>query len=238
VGGWLTVLGGTYQGLLPAIAECAATLTGLLFVAMTVAGRHGPADRPIVIEQVRAASCILAFTNALAVSLFGLVPENNTGYPAVVMAVIGMLFIAAGTRSIFFSGRLARRHVPRQLGLLAVLLLAFASELAGGIALIVNPRSASAAELVGNVLVALLIIGIARAWELIGDRRAGAIGSIAILTGHDRNAPVTSSDRAPRPAETADDDDGGGGGDGEGHGTAGRFLPVAGDAHRAPDDVT
>jgi hypothetical protein len=231
--GWLTVLGGTYQELLPAIAECAATLTGLLFVAMTVAGRHGPAGRPVVIQQVRAAACILAFTNALAVSLFGLAPGNNAGYPAVVLAVIGILFIAAGARSIFFSGRLARRHVLRQLGLLALLLLAFASELAGGIALIVNPRSASASELVGNVLVALLIIGIARAWELIGDRGAGAIASIAILTGHDRDAAVTSSVRAPRPAETT----GNGDSVGDGHDTPGLFLPIAGDAHRAPDDV-
>jgi len=181
------MLGGTYQSLLSAIAECAATLTGLLFVAMTVAGRHGPADRPVVIQQVRAAACILVFTNALAVSLFGLVPGNNAGYPAVVMAVIGILFTAAGARSIF-SRPLARRHAPRQLGLLALLLLAFAAELAGGIALIVNPRSAGASGLVGNVLVALLIIGIARAWELVGDRGAGAIASIAVLTGHDHNA--------------------------------------------------
>jgi hypothetical protein len=65
------MLTGAYRDLLPAIADCAAALTGLLFVAMTVARRHSPADRPVVIEQVRAAASILAFTNALAVSLFG-----------------------------------------------------------------------------------------------------------------------------------------------------------------------
>jgi hypothetical protein len=199
------VLGGTYQNLFAAIAECAATLTGLLFVAMTVAGRHSPADRPVVIQQVRSAACILAFTNALAVSLFALVPGNNAGYPAVVLAVIGILFTAAGARSIF-SGPLARRHVPRQLGLLALLVLAFSSELAGGIALIVNPRNATAAGLVGNVLVALLIIGVARAWELVGDRGAGAIASIAILTGHDRNADEgslpTAADEVPKAHRT------------------------------------
>ena len=32
------MLTGAYRDLLPAIAGCAATLTGLLFVAMTVAG--------------------------------------------------------------------------------------------------------------------------------------------------------------------------------------------------------
>ena len=71
------MLSGTYAGLLEAVAACAATLTGLLFVAMTVTGRRSPSHRPAVVEQVRAAASIVAFTNALAVSLFGLVPGNN-----------------------------------------------------------------------------------------------------------------------------------------------------------------
>lgn len=194
-----TVLAGTYRDLFPAIAECAAALTGLLFVAMFVAARHNPADRPVVIQQVRAAASILAFTNALAVSLFGLVPGNNIGYPAIVLAVIGIFYTAAGTRSIF-SGRLPRRHVPRQIGLIALLFLMFASEFAGGIDLVLNPHSAGAAGLVSNLLVGLLIIGIARAWELVGDRATGIIASIAVLTGHDptQMAPPASS---PQPIE-------------------------------------
>lgn len=190
------MLTGAYQDLFPAIAECAAALTGLLFVAMTVAARHNPSDRPVVIQQVRAAASILAFTNALAVSLFGLVPGNNIGYPATVLAVIGILFTAAGTRSIF-SSRLPRRHVPRQLGLTALLLATFAFELAGGIILILNPHSADAAGIVSNLLVALLVIGIARTWELVGDRDTGIIASIAILTGHNPDGP--SAGRASRP---------------------------------------
>ena len=190
------MLSGAYSGLLPAVAECAATLTGLLFVAMTVADRHGPADRPAVIEQVRATASIVAFTNALAVSLFGLVPGNNIGYPASVLAVIGIFYTAAGARSIF-SSHVPRRHVLRQLQLIAILLAVFVSEFAGGIDLLVDPRSTGAGELVGNLLVALLIIGIARAWELVGDRGTGPIASIAVLTGHDRDPDGSSNMRAP-----------------------------------------
>jgi hypothetical protein len=73
------MLAGTYRDLFPAIADCAAALTGLLFVAVSVAARHNPSDRPVVIQQVRAAASILAFTNALAVSLFGLVPGTTSG---------------------------------------------------------------------------------------------------------------------------------------------------------------
>ncbi len=126
---------------------------------------------------------MLAFTNALAVSLFGLVPGNNVGYPATVLAVIGIFYTAAGARSIV-SGHLPRRQVPREIGLIALLFLTFAFELTDGIDLILNPHSAGAAELVSNLLVGLLIIGVARAWELIGDRATGIIASIALLTGH------------------------------------------------------
>ncbi|MGB6578830.1 MAG: hypothetical protein WBF34_13020 [Streptosporangiaceae bacterium] len=195
------MLAGTYRDLFPAIADCAAALTGLLFVAVSVAARHNPSDRPVVIQQVRAAASILAFTNALAVSLFGLVPGNNIGYPATVLAVIGIFYTAAGTRSIF-SGHLPRRDVPRQLGLIALLLLTFAFELAGGIDLILNPHSAGQAELVSNLLIGLLIIGIARAWELVGDRATGIIASIAVLTGHDPTQTTAAASLPPEPIET------------------------------------
>jgi hypothetical protein len=190
------MLSGTYRDLFPAIATSAAALIGLLFVAMTVAARRNPADRPAVILQVRAAASILAFTNALAVSLFGLVPGNNVGYPAVAVAVIGIFFAVAGARSIF-SSHLGRRHVPRQVALVAALLVTFAFELAGGIDLLLNPYSSGAAQLVSNLLVVLLIIGIARAWELVGDRDTGIISSIAILTGHDHQPDGGSSAGAP-----------------------------------------
>jgi hypothetical protein len=191
------VLNGTYRVLLPAIASSAAALTGLLFVAMSVAARHDPSDRPVVIQQVRAAASILAFTDALAVSLFGLVPGTNTGYPATVTAVIGIFFTAAGTRSIF-SSHLARRHIPRQLVLIAILMVTFGFELAGGIDLLLNPHSRGAAELVGNLLVALLLLGVARAWELIGARDTGIIASIAVLAGRDTSPAGASGVHAPR----------------------------------------
>jgi hypothetical protein len=200
------VLTGDYRDLFLAIATCAASLTGLLFVALTVARHHSPSDRPVVIEQVRAAAAILAFTNALAVSLFGLVPGNNAGYGAVVVAVIGIFFTAAAARSIF-SGHVPWHHVPRQLALMTFLMVTFVFEFASGVDLILNPHSNGAAELVGNLLVALLIVGVARAWELVGDRDANIIASIEVLTGHDAT-PIAPPPSAPtEPAETKTEGD-------------------------------
>ncbi len=62
--------------------------------------------------------------------------------------------------------------------------------------------SAGAAELVGNLLVGLLIIGIGRAWELVGDRATGIIASIAVLTGHDATQMAPPAFLRPEPIET------------------------------------
>jgi hypothetical protein len=75
------MLGGACRELFAVIAECAATLSGLSFVAVTVVGRQRLADRTVVVGQVRAAASIVAFANALTLSLFGLVPAGLTGPP-------------------------------------------------------------------------------------------------------------------------------------------------------------
>jgi len=97
--------------------------------------------------------------------------------------------------------------VPRQIALIALLLATFAFEFAGGIALILNPYSNDAAGLVCDLLVALLLIGIARAWELVRERDTSIIASVAVLTGHDRKPddplPASAPSAQPRPDQTS-----------------------------------
>jgi NADH:ubiquinone oxidoreductase subunit 3 (subunit A) len=170
--------------LFAATAGTAGALTGLLFVALSVAPRGGPLSVPPVIRQIRAAAAILAFTNALAVSLFSLVPGTNSGYPAVVMGVIGLFFTAAAIRSIR-SSRDAKPQQGRQYELMGLLFLIFGAELVGGAALIADPRSEGWLQIIGYAIVASLIVGVARAWELVGDRDTGIRASIAVLTGRE-----------------------------------------------------
>ena len=122
---------GTYRDLFVAIAGSAGALTGLLFVALSVAPRTPTGQRPDVIRQVRAAAALIAFTNALAVSLFGLVPNNEIGYPAAAFAVGGILFTLGGVRSIL-ADPVARGRFQGQLGLIVLLLAAFGVEIVVG----------------------------------------------------------------------------------------------------------
>ena len=196
---------GAYRELFAAVGESAATLAGLLFVAMSVTPGRGPDAAPAIIQQVRAAAALLAFINAFAVSIFGLVPGNNVGYPAVVLGVVGVLFTAAGMRSLR-EGPLTTRQRQRQWGLIILLLLIFGTELAAGAALIADSRHTVLVQIISNALVASLLVGIARAWELVGDRRTGLVASIAVLTGHSPGQPPATSvpaDETPSPAEIA-----------------------------------
>ena len=189
----------SYRELLTAVATCAAGLTGLLFVAISVTPREGKATQPAVIHHVRAASALVAFINALAVSLFGLVPGNSAGKAALALAAVGILFTAASVRSIVTSRDVPWKLARRQAGLIALLLAAFGAELGCGIGITINRTAVFGPSLLANVLVALLLIGIARAWELVGDRDTGILSSLAVLAG--RSAPADAGN-PPRDAAT------------------------------------
>jgi hypothetical protein len=176
------VVPGLYRELFTAIAATAGSLTGLLFVALSVTSHADRAADQAAIHQVRAAAALLSFTNAMVVSLFSLVPGTNPGYPAVALGVIGLLFTAAGVRSIL-SSRATRPQKARQLGLIVLLLLIFGTELVCGLAMLANPDLTGALQMISYALITSVIVGVARAWELVGDRDTGIMASIAVLTG-------------------------------------------------------
>ena len=173
---------GDYRDMLVAIATTAGALTGLLFVALSVAPRRQRDLGPRVIRQLRAAAALLAFSNALSVSLFSLVPDTNVGYPSVALGVIGVAFTAAAMRSILTSPATAAQK-RGQLSLIALLLLIFGTELIAGIVALGRPIG-TPPDAIGYALVASLVLGISRAWELVGDIDTGLMASIVALTGH------------------------------------------------------
>jgi hypothetical protein len=193
------VVPGLYRDLFTAVAATAGSLTGLLFVALSVTPSRGAASSPIAIRHVRSAAALLAFTNAMAVSLFSIVPGTNPGYPAVTLGVIGILFTAAAIRSIRSSEATPRQQL-RQLELITLLLLIFGTELVSGIFALAEPGNGTLVQVMGYALVTSIIVGIARAWELVGERNAGVLTSLAVLTGH-RPGPdgVPGADASPEP---------------------------------------
>jgi hypothetical protein len=191
------VIVGDFRDLFVAVASAGGALTGLLFVAMSVAPRRDPALGPRMIQQLRAAAALLSFTSSLAVALFALVPGTHVGYPSMVTGVIGVFFTAAAMRSIL-SSRSTARQKWRQMGLITLLFVIFGTELIAGIMLIITPGDSDLLEYVSYALVASLIVGISRAWELVGDIDTGLIASLAVLAGRPRSLHGGDDETSPR----------------------------------------
>lgn len=173
---------GDYRDLFVVIVTSAATLIGLLFVAISVSKSRSQA-RSQVVREFRAAAALLAFTNPFTVSLFGLVPGTNIGFPAVIVGVIGVMFAAAGARAtVALPSHL--QHRRPQATLIVALLIVFVIQIVYGMMLIINPHQTGTLATIGYVLIASLLIGIGRAWELVGDWGTGLFASIGLLIGH------------------------------------------------------
>jgi hypothetical protein len=198
------VVTGVSRDLFAATASAAAALTGLLFVAMTVASQRAIVRGPRVIRQIRASAALLAFTSALAIALFGLVPGTNIGYPAVVVGTIGIFFIAAAIRSIVAS-RAGPSLVRSQVWLILILLIICVAELAAGVVVLFNPASAESVQTIGYAVVTSLLVGISRAWEFVGERDTGILASLGILAGRPDATSDTDGpgDSAADPGDSA-----------------------------------
>ncbi len=163
-----------------AAASVAGALVGLLFVAITIANEPITATEGAQAHRVRAAAALSAFTNALTVSLFALLPGAKIGWTAVSVAAVGLLFVAASILSLLR----VRQSDPGQLRdalFLLGLAITFALQLFYGLRVVLDRHDADSVETLAVLVIVCFLIGIARSWELIGGpsfplhRELGAI---------------------------------------------------------------
>jgi small-conductance mechanosensitive channel len=160
-----------------ATAAVAGALIGLLFVALSVAPeRTDPGER--VVDDVRAGIAFSCLVNPLAVSLFALIPGMDLGQPA---GVIGIVSVASCCALVLL---LMREAAPgplrrRQLWRLLVQALVFAYAAVVGFELARRPDDEGLEQTLCVLIVVLFLIGIARAWQLIGARDASLTGELA-----------------------------------------------------------
>jgi hypothetical protein len=156
-----------------ACASVAGALIGLLFVAISVAAeRLAREEARAQIHRIRAAAALTAFINALAVSLFSLIPGQKIGPTAVAAASSGIVFIAAALLLLIRMHQL-RRGILLDIVFLLGLLITFVVQLINGAAVLAQPRNAGAVDTIASMVVICFLIGIARAWELIGGPSIG-----------------------------------------------------------------
>jgi hypothetical protein len=178
-----------------AAAAVVGALIGLLFVAISVSqerlAEHGGAQS----HRIRAAGALTFFTNALTISLFALIPGIHLGWPAVITAVLGEIFVCASALSLY---RL-RREQPRgfrETLFLVGFAVAFAYQVVTGIKLTGDPENVGDVRALAILVIAFSLGGIARSWELIGGPSIGLRSEfVTNIRHHSHEDPDADSDR-------------------------------------------
>jgi len=172
-----------------AAAGVAGALVGLLFVAVSVTQERLAKEGESQLHRVRASASLTSFSNALAVSLFVLIPGVGVAWPAISVAILGLFFVAASLLSLV---RLRGRHNsgPRDALFLAGQATAFIVQLIAGISALGHHEDVSATRSVAIIVIVSFLIGIARAWELIGGPEIGLFHELKLLGRRDASDPA------------------------------------------------
>ena len=175
-------------------AGVAGALIGLLFVAISVEHDRLTAADANQVDLVRARAALSSFTNALAVSLFALAPDD-LGWSSAIAGLLGLVFVCGGILSVRRVARAGHTRTGRMrdLAFLAALLLVFASEIVWGSWLIHDPHASGPAGHIADCVIASFLVGIYRSWELIGGPEIGLGSELrALIRDHGG-----SEDQAP-----------------------------------------
>jgi hypothetical protein len=181
-----------------ASGSAAGALIGLMFVAISVASeRLARVEATGQHYRIRAAAAITAFTNALAVSLFALIPVHKIGPTSVAVAVVGLTFVAAALLSLIHL-RQVRWDTLRDALFLIVLAVTFVIQLIEGLDVIARSGDSGAVDTIAILVVVCFLVGIGSAWELVGGPSIGITREVtALFRSHQRSAADPVDEESP-----------------------------------------
>jgi hypothetical protein len=170
-----------------ATAGAAAALTGLLFIAVSLAPERTAGPRAPVERRLVASGVLGSLSDAFFVSLLMLLPSNNVGVGVLVFAILyfaGFVpYALIATARVNGLGRRLRRAT-----LLVTALVTYGWQVLIALDILRDPRALGPFEAIGALVLVLFGISLVRAWELLGASRFGLFA---------RLSPLRDIDEAP-----------------------------------------
>jgi hypothetical protein len=179
-----------------ASAGVAGALIGLLFVAISVTPAAAGGKSGHLYQQVRAAAALSMFLDALVVSLLALMPSGqDLANGSTALAIAGLTSTAALV-TIFLRAPDPSRtawQIARTLLLFAAVLVVYSFQLAS--ALHMNTAAAEAGQVhsQATLVIIMFIMGITRAWEIVGAITPRAFQVLTRESGHTNPAEDAGS---------------------------------------------
>jgi hypothetical protein len=166
-----------------AIAGAAAGLIGLLFVAVSVAPESTLKAQAPVERRAVATSAYTALLNAFVIALGALIPQPQQTLGGFVMTMAAISVVD----TLYVGWQLLKRprnwqNAVRRFVLFAGSLTLYLFELNYGFTLLHSPVLPGVLFPLAYMLIGTCIAGMARAWQLLGARRAGLGGWLSILS--------------------------------------------------------
>ncbi len=187
-----------------ASSGAAAALVGLLFVAVSVAPEYIVQANAPIERQAMAASSFTALLNAFFISLGALIPLN-IGTVILLMSTVGLI------NSSFLAWNLLKErerwlNVVRRVFLILVSFIIYGFEFYNGILIIREPDNVGNFYVLAGLLLGVYLIGLTRAWQLLGARRYGLGGWLSPLRELDETKPIRTQEENEMSSTTVHDE--------------------------------
>jgi len=174
----------SYDAFFTAVATGAAALIGLLFVAVSVRDETIFGPKAVAGGEALAITAFSGLVNALLIALLALIPQDNIGYGAIILAVTSIV------GSVRLHNRLNR---ARSTILLGFAVAAYLVQLGYGISLLINPHNSNSVNNISYVLFATMVYSLQRAWSLLQGKHI----QVALAAAAQNPQPDSGGDPGP-----------------------------------------
>lgn len=162
-----------YENFLIASTQASAALTGLLFVAVSIAPHRVFGERSEPDRQAQALSAFTALVNVFFISFAGLIPNQSIGLSTVVLGGLAVIQTLSLLR--LLPGWWRQHTMLQGLLLFAGSCVLYGYEIATGLQIWSRPSDTHALTALFDILLFAYGLGLARAWQVLGAPGRGLL---------------------------------------------------------------